>query len=80
MFIASQVLVWAAVRSHITALASVWWEEPEQVQAQIRAFRRSLFSPIVKKLGYEFPEGEDANTCQLRKLAIGEAAKGDDPR
>lgn len=34
--------------------------------------------PIVKRVGYEYPEGEDVDIRQLRTLAIRQAADAGD--
>ncbi|PPR03973.1 hypothetical protein CVT26_001080 [Gymnopilus dilepis] len=40
---------------------------------------KTLFVPLVHKLGYNYPEGEELNTLLLRKLAITQAsASGDE--
>jgi aminopeptidase 2 len=41
---------------------------------------QSLFVPLVEKLGYDFPEGEDLEITLLRKIAVGSASGGNDPK
>jgi aminopeptidase 2 len=66
-------LVWEAILDNISSLLSTWYENEEIVERG-NAFRRALLSPLVEKLGYEYPEGESANTSQLRTLVIATAA------
>lgn len=47
---------------------------------RILAFRRSLFAPIVDKLGYDFAESDSRDVKLLRKLAVSQAAAGKDPK
>ncbi|KAJ7489904.1 leucyl aminopeptidase, partial [Mycena galericulata] len=44
----------------------------------LRAFIRSLFVPIVKRLGYEYSADESPDITQLRTLAISSALTGKD--
>lgn len=40
---------------------------------------QQLFGPIVQRLGYKYSTKDDADTTQLRTLAIEQAAGGKDP-
>jgi aminopeptidase 2 len=71
-------LVWSAISTHITTLRRVWWEQPEKVRKQIDAFRRSLFNPLVEKLGYEFSPNDSTDVRELRTLAISQSASAGD--
>ena len=42
--------------------------------------RQTLFVPLVKKLGYEYPENEDPDTTMLRTAAISAAVSAKDPK
>lgn len=44
----------------------------------LNAYTQELFVPIVKRLGYEFPEDEDVDLRQLRTTAIRQAAQAGD--
>lgn len=41
---------------------------------------QSLFSPLVKKLGYDYPESEVIDTALLRTLVVGQALDAGDER
>lgn len=41
---------------------------------------QTLFSPLVKKLGYDYPKGEPIDTALLRTLAVGQAFDAGDER
>ncbi|KDR73433.1 hypothetical protein GALMADRAFT_72186 [Galerina marginata CBS 339.88] len=71
-------LVWQSIGENLGQLKSIWWEYPG-ITAKLDAFRRSLFVPLVEKLGYEYSKDEPLDTSLLRTLAIREAsAAGDD--
>jgi aminopeptidase 2 len=66
--------------------ATGWAISDEWVVFRVKLLRaamlnmmQSLYAPLVKKLGYEFPAGEDTDVALLRKRAIGGAAAGNDP-
>ncbi|KAF6764898.1 leucyl aminopeptidase [Ephemerocybe angulata] len=69
----TEFLVWDGIGENLGGLISIWWEHPEIVD-QLNAFRRSLFTPIVDRLGYEFNESDSRDVKLLRKLAITQAA------
>ncbi|KAG9085108.1 Aminopeptidase 2 mitochondrial [Ceratobasidium sp. UAMH 11750] len=71
-------LVWEGVASHLNTLEKVWWEQPQETRDTLKAFRRYLFSPLVKKLGYEFAENDAPDVRQLRTLAITQCATAND--
>ncbi|CAE6452278.1 unnamed protein product [Rhizoctonia solani] len=75
-------LVWEGISSHLNTIEKVWWEQPTEVfetlKAFRRAFRRYLFTPLVKKLGYEFGENDAPDVRQLRTLAITQSATAQD--
>ncbi|EAU88167.2 leucyl aminopeptidase [Coprinopsis cinerea okayama7 len=75
----TEYLVWDSIGSSLGELYSIWWEKPE-VTDKILAFRRSLFAPIVEKLGYDFKDSDSRDVKLLRKLAISQAAFGRDPK
>ncbi|KAK7039363.1 aminopeptidase 1 [Favolaschia claudopus] len=54
------------------------FEDHPQISASLRAFIRTLFIPLVQRLGYEFREGESVDIVQLRKNAITGAVAGRD--
>ncbi|KAA1467279.1 leucyl aminopeptidase [Dentipellis sp. KUC8613] len=73
-----EFLVWDSMAENVSRVIDTWWESARVVE-QLDAFRRKLFSPLVKKLGYEYPESDDADTRQLRTRAIEQAAQAEDP-
>ncbi|KAI5119980.1 hypothetical protein M0805_004425 [Coniferiporia weirii] len=73
-----EYLVWQGIQKTTNNVANIFWEN-EDVWKLFNKFRRSLYVPIVNKLGYAFPEDDSANTRQLRSLAISGAVSCDDP-
>ncbi|CCO26128.1 aminopeptidase 2 [Rhizoctonia solani AG-1 IB] len=71
-------LVWEGIASHLNTIEKVWWEQPTEQFDALKAFRRYLFSPLVKKLGYEFSENDSPDVRQLRTLAITQSATAQD--
>ncbi|TFK74328.1 leucyl aminopeptidase [Pluteus cervinus] len=72
-----EYLVWSGIADSLSGLVSTWWENQEVVD-KINAFRRSLFVPLVGRLGYEYPDNESPEITQLRTCAITQAASADD--
>ncbi|KAG1832677.1 hypothetical protein EV424DRAFT_1627020 [Suillus variegatus] len=73
-----EFLVWDSIARNITTLVSTWWEH-EVIVNDLNVFRRELFAPIVKRLGYEYSPSESVDISQLRTRAIGQAAVAGDP-
>lgn len=73
-----EYLVWNAIFTGLAKVKAVWWEQPENVRKAIDKLQVKLAKPLVDKLGYEFPEGEDPTTRELRSLAISIAAGSED--
>ncbi|KAJ1310324.1 hypothetical protein OPQ81_007063 [Rhizoctonia solani] len=71
-------LVWEGIASHLNTIEKVWWEQPTEVFENLKAFRRYLFAPLVKKLGYDFGENDAPDVRQLRTLAITQSATAQD--
>ncbi|KAL0580690.1 Aminopeptidase 2 mitochondrial [Marasmius crinis-equi] len=67
-----EYLPWSGISGGLRGISSVWWEHP-QVGQELDAFRRSLFAPLVKKLGFEYSQSDDIDTTQLRTCAIDHA-------
>ncbi|KAA1467278.1 leucyl aminopeptidase [Dentipellis sp. KUC8613] len=74
----NEFMVWDSMAENVAQVVNTWWENA-RVVGQLDAFRRKLFSPLVKKLGYEYLESDDADTKQLRTRAIEQAAQAEDP-
>ncbi|KAJ7457967.1 leucyl aminopeptidase [Mycena galericulata] len=73
----SNYMVWTSAWTSISTVVRTFWEHPHITQG-LEAFLRSLFVPMVQRLGYEFPKGESVDIVQLRKLAIDGAFNGRD--
>ncbi|KIM28783.1 hypothetical protein M408DRAFT_8575 [Serendipita vermifera MAFF 305830] len=71
-------LVWDSIATRINAIVRVWWEMSDVTRNDMNAFRRSLFSPLVKKYGFEPSKDDSHDVRQLRTLAIAEAAAAKD--
>ncbi|KAG8691051.1 Aminopeptidase 2 mitochondrial [Ceratobasidium sp. 423] len=71
-------LVWEGIASHLNTIEKVWWEQPTEQREALKAFRRYLFTPLVKKLGYGFGENDAPDVRQLRTLAITQSATAQD--
>ncbi|KAG8900325.1 Aminopeptidase 2 mitochondrial [Tulasnella sp. 403] len=71
-------LVWSAVETQLNKVNRILWEEPEEVRESWNAFRRSLFRPIVDRLGYENAPEDSTDTVELRTLAVAVCASAQD--
>lgn len=54
----------------LNSLIAAWYREPKEVVEGLKAVKRSLFSPKVKTLGFEYPDKEDHLTALKRTLVI----------
>ncbi|KAJ7641728.1 leucyl aminopeptidase [Roridomyces roridus] len=70
-------MVWNSAWTNIMVVIHAFSAAVE-IRDRLRAFGRSLFLPLVQRLGYDFPDGEDLETAQLRKTAINASAHGRD--
>jgi len=66
-------VVWGQITTSLSKARSVFSDNKE-VSAALKKFALKLFSPAAEKIGWDFPEGEDYLTGQLRKLLLGYAA------
>ncbi|KAH8983498.1 leucyl aminopeptidase [Lactarius akahatsu] len=73
-----EFLVWDSIDANLAGIIYTWWER-EQVQEQLKVFRRALCSPLVETLGIEYSKDDSADTTQLRTLAVAGAAAAGDP-
>ncbi|KAJ8084691.1 Aminopeptidase 2 mitochondrial [Marasmius tenuissimus] len=69
----TEYLAWSGISAGLQEIASVWAEHLE-ILNPLNTFRRSLFNPLVKKLGFDYSESESVDTKQLRTCAIENAA------
>ncbi|KAF9383414.1 hypothetical protein CPB97_006477 [Podila verticillata] len=72
-------MVWAEVSLRLTEMFSVWLEQPEAIVNALKEVQRRLFTKIVKRLGWDFLDGEDPSTGNLRAVAIRFAGRAGDP-
>lgn len=70
-------LVWEGISDNLNIVAATWWEN-ERVQTQLSGFRRALYVPIAKRLGFDYKDDEGPDVTQLRTIAVGGAALAGD--
>ncbi|KAJ7694164.1 leucyl aminopeptidase [Mycena rosella] len=70
-------LVLSSVSDTLSAFVSTFSDSPKTVEI-LRAFIRSLFVPIVKRLGYEYSADDPTDVILLRTKAIAAALTGKD--
>lgn len=71
-------IVWSEVLQRLATLRSAWFEQSSEVKSGLSAYTRSLVSPMVKRLGWEFKDSDDYLTVQLRALLISAAGNAGD--
>ncbi|KAF9563263.1 hypothetical protein EC968_004960 [Mortierella alpina] len=72
-------MVWVEISLKLQELFSVWLEQPTPIMNALKEVQRRLFTKIVKRLGWSYPEGEDPLVGNLRTLAIRYAGRAGDP-
>ncbi|KAG0024394.1 hypothetical protein BGZ81_007729 [Podila clonocystis] len=72
-------MVWGEVSLRLQELLSVWLEQPAPIINALKEVQRRLFTKIVKRLGWDYAEGEDPSSSHLRALAIRFAGRAGDP-
>ncbi|KAL0066491.1 Aminopeptidase 2 mitochondrial [Marasmius tenuissimus] len=65
----TEYLAWSSMAIALDETVSIWWEHTE-IRDQLNEFRRSLFAPIVERLGYENSSSDSPDVTQLRTCAI----------
>ncbi|KAF7340896.1 Aminopeptidase 1 [Mycena sanguinolenta] len=70
-------LVWVSILNSLRDIIRPF-EDHSQINTSLCAFIRSLFAPLVQRLGYDFPGGESIAMVQLRKTAVSGAVEGRD--
>ncbi|KAI0792895.1 hypothetical protein C8Q75DRAFT_751852 [Abortiporus biennis] len=73
-----EFLVWSSMADTVGTVTNTWWED-EEITKGLDAFRRELFVPLVKKLGYEYSDDESVDTKELRTRAVSAAVAAEDP-
>ncbi|KAF9985042.1 Aminopeptidase 2 mitochondrial [Mortierella antarctica] len=72
-------MVWVEISLKLQELFSVWLEQPAPIMDALKEVQRRLFTKIVKRLGWAYPEREDPLVGNLRALAIRYAGRAGDP-
>lgn len=70
--------VWSQIRSSLAKCRSVFASN-QKVAEGLKRFSLKLVSPAAEKIGWEFEEGDDYLTVQLRRLLLamaGDAGHG----
>ncbi|GAA5852393.1 hypothetical protein JCM9279_001187 [Rhodotorula babjevae] len=72
-------LVWAEVASSFKRFADAWWERPTEELDALRSFARTLFRPVVDRLGLQHAPEDSPDTRRFRALVVAAAAAVEDP-
>ncbi|THH28050.1 hypothetical protein EUX98_g6135 [Antrodiella citrinella] len=72
-----EYLVLKCLADSLEEVVSTWWEDVD-VTEKLNAFSRKLFVPIVKRLGYDYPDCESVDDSLLRTRAVTVAALAGD--
>ncbi|KAI6028342.1 hypothetical protein F5J12DRAFT_804695 [Pisolithus orientalis] len=59
-----EFLVWDSISMNLHLLVSTWWEH-EDVTLGLNKFRRDLFVPLVKRLGYEYSSSDSIDISHV---------------
>ncbi|KAI1788458.1 peptidase family M1-domain-containing protein [Ganoderma leucocontextum] len=70
-------LVWTAIASNLSLIASTWYDNTEVLE-KLNVFRRELFVPLVKQHGFEYSDSDSYDVQQLRTTAIEQSADAGD--
>lgn len=68
-----EYVVWAQIQMSLAKVRSVF-SNNKQISDALKKFSLKLCSPVVEKVGWDFPADEDFLTGQLRKLLLAMAA------
>lgn len=71
-------LVWGEIAFSFQRLLDGWWENDEMFEA-IKAFARSLWGPLVERIGLSHLDDDTMDDRLLRVLAIAAAATAEVP-
>ncbi|KAF9994830.1 hypothetical protein BGZ79_000377 [Entomortierella chlamydospora] len=72
-------MVWVEISYRLQELFSVWLEQPAPITKALFGVQRRLFTKVVKRLGWTYPEDEDPTIANLRAVAIRYAGRAGDP-
>ncbi|KAL8286510.1 hypothetical protein RQP46_004527 [Phenoliferia psychrophenolica] len=67
-------LVWGCISDALAKLKSAWWEQAGSDRDALKALGRQLFSPVARRLGFEYLSSDDPDTTELRTLSVATAA------
>ncbi|KAJ1919335.1 hypothetical protein H4219_002023 [Mycoemilia scoparia] len=70
--------VWEAMHGNLFLLSIAWLDQSEDIREKLKTFRRNLFSPLAKKLGFVVKRGEDNMVTRLRARALTSAGNAGD--
>ncbi|KZO98208.1 hypothetical protein CALVIDRAFT_526106 [Calocera viscosa TUFC12733] len=73
-------LVWFRIGSAISDVVDAWWDEPKDVLEGLKALRRSLFRPLLEKLGFDNVPGEPIDVVRWRTIVVNHLTAADDPK
>ncbi|KAG0220143.1 peptidase family M1-domain-containing protein [Mortierella sp. GBAus27b] len=68
-------VVWDLLAQRVSEIVGVFADGDEQVYESLQRFQRNLVDDMVKKVGWEFPEGEDYLTSRLRNVILRAAGR-----
>jgi len=71
-------VVWNSLSDSLQQISSVWGEHIK-IQELLKSFSRTLYAPLIKRLGFDPVEGESPDDRELRNRAITHAAAAGDP-
>ncbi|GAA5858514.1 hypothetical protein JCM5353_007102 [Sporobolomyces roseus] len=74
-----EFLVWSEIADAFRRILDTWWEQPEDVLDALRSFARSLFAPLVKKLGLEHQESDPSTKRRFRTMVTAASAAAEVP-
>ena len=70
---------WEAMHVSLFRLNIAWLDQPAEIREKLKTFKRNLFAPLVKRIGFEAKRGEDSMITRLRTRAIMSAGNAGDP-
>lgn len=73
-------VVWAEISARVSSIKSAWLFAPQEERDALKQFQCDLMAPLAHKLGWEFKEGDDELTQQLKTLAFSIAGLNGDPK
>jgi len=66
----SSYIVLRAIKSGLSDLQSIMFQQPPEVRAGLKRFALKIFQPVMAKLGWDKVEGEPHEHSMLRPLAL----------